>query len=458
LSRVITNHDKIAIFLPNIPEAAFSFFGVFSIGAVAVPLDFMLTEEEVIHFINHSEAKILITLAKKEINLKQVKAACPFLREIITCREKVDGCTLWEESVVRAWDTTPDTKLSVEDLAAIFYTSGSTGHPKGVMLSYKTLSSPVKNIDHFLKVNDRDIYLCPGVPFSHLGGLDYLLFLLHFGSSLVLMSRFHPLEFFKNIDKHRVTIFCIVPAMYVAVLSLKEYAKFDLSSLRYAVVFGAPSSPVLLKKFHELCRTAWLLNGWGMTETSAPNAFSPEDANFIDSIGKLDFNTEAKLVNEDNQAISGAGQGELMVRGVGIMRGYYKEPTMTTEVLTRDGWLRTGDVVRRDAAGLYFIAGRKKEMIKVAGEIVFSPEVEEKIQRHPKVAEVAVVGVADKLRGEVPKAFIVTKENLSEEELRGFLKEHLAHFKIPHHFEFVRELPKNRTGKIDKQKLKGEPL
>lgn len=268
--------------------------------------------------------------------------------------------------------------------------------------------------------------------------------------------RFHPLEFLKAIEKYKVTVFCIVPAMYVAILSLKSHEGFDFSSLRYAVVFGAPSSPALLQRFKAICPNARLLNGWGMTETSAPNAFSPDEAK-IDSIGKFDFITPAKLVDIENKDVQGAGQGELLVGGEGIMAGYYKEEAMTCETLSQ-GWLKTGDIARRDADGLYYIVGRIKEMIKVAGEIVFAPEVEEKIARFPKVAEVAVVGVADKLRGEVPKAFVVAKETTSEQELRDFLKEHLAHFKIPHHFEFLKELPKNRVGKIDKQKLRGESL
>jgi len=455
LSRGLSAGDKIALFMPNIPEAAFSFFGIFSINAVAVPLDFMLTEEEIIHLINHSEAKLLITCAKKEVDLARLKARCPQLTDIVVCREKFEGAFLWEEVVARSWDKLPDTKHDENSLASIFYTSGSTGHPKGVMLTYKNLNNPGKHINNFLKISDRDVYLCGGVPFSHLGGLDYLLFMLEFGSTCVLLMRFHPLEFLKAIEKCKVTIFCIVPAMYVAILSLKSHEGFDFSSLRYAVVFGAPSTPTLLKRFHALCPNAKLLNGWGMTETSAPNAFSPDEEK-IDSIGKFDFITPAKLVDNQGQALSGPAQGELLVGGEGVMAGYYKEEAMTRESLA-GGWLKTGDVASRDENGLYYIAGRIKEMIKVAGEIVFAPEVEEKIARFSKVAEVAVVGVADKLRGEVPKAFVVAKEATSEQELRDFLKEHLAHFKIPHHFEFLKELPKNRVGKIDKQKLKGLP-
>jgi long-chain acyl-CoA synthetase len=314
------------------------------------------------------------------------------------------------------------------------------------------LDNPVKTIGHFLTVGDNDIYLCGGVPFSHLGGLDYVLLMLYFGSTLVLIERFHPVEFLKSLAQYKVTIFCIVPAMYVAILSLKEYDVFDLSSLRYAVVFGAPSSPALLARFQKAYPGAKLLNGWGMTETSAPNTFSPDDVTKLASIGKFDFNMQAKLIDDQNKE---AARGELLVKGEGVMMGYYKSEQLTAQILT-GGWLKTGDIARRDSDGLYYLVGRKKDMLKVAGEIVFCAEVEEKIQMHPAVKEAAVIGVPDKLRGEVPRAFIVLKEGamFGEAELLNFLKGNLAHFKIPHYFEFIKELPKNKTGKVDKAKLK----
>jgi acyl-CoA synthetase (AMP-forming)/AMP-acid ligase II len=245
--------------------------------------------------------------------------------------------------------------------------------------------------------------------------------------------------------------------MYVAVLSLKEYDKFDLSSLRYAVVFGAPSSPILLERFHKVCPNAYLLNGWGLTETAAPNSFLPTGTKTkeIAHTGEFPPGMEAKIVDDTGMTLGDEKEGELWLRGKAVMVGYYKEPDLTKTILSADRWFKTGDIARRDKLGRYYIVGRKKDMIKVAGEIVFCPEIEEVLQRHPKVQEVAVVGAADGLRGEVPKAFIVLKdgENL-EEELRYFCRQHLAHFKIPHYFKFRAFLPKNRVGKIDKEALK----
>ncbi|MDD5584102.1 MAG: class I adenylate-forming enzyme family protein [Candidatus Omnitrophica bacterium] len=455
LTRGIKKGDRVALFLSSTPEALCSFLATFSIGGALIPLDFMLTENEITHFINHSQASILVTQPKKDINLATIKANCPSLKEIIICKGTGENFTSWETIFAKPQTQTPAVAVNEDDLSSIFYTSGSTGQPKGVMLSYKHLDNPVDTINHFLGVSDKDIFLTGGIPFSHLGGLDYILLMMRFASTLVLMERFHPLQFLKDIEQHKVTIFCIVPSMYIAIVSLKEYEKFNLSSLRYAAVFGAPSSAALLQRFHQVCPKATVLNGWGMTETSAPNTYSPSDETKIGSIGKFGFRMTHKIVDDDGNQVAGDQKGELWVKGDGVMTGYYKAPDLTKEVLTADGWLKTGDIAYCDGEGLIYLAGRKKDMIKVAGEIVFSSEVEEKMQRHPKIKEVAVIGVPDAMRGEVPKAFIVAKENeiIDTQELKDFLKENLAHFKIPHQFEMVADLPKNRVGKIDKTKL-----
>ena len=451
----IKKGDRVALFLSNIPEAVYSYLGVFSIGGVLIPLDFMLTEREVINFLNHSQAAILISQPRKDINFANIKAQCPRLKQIILCKESSNAAPSLEEILKKSQTKAPAVTVADDDLSSVFYTSGSTGHPKGVMLTYKHLDNPADTINHFLGVCDKDIFLTGGVPFSHVGGLDFILLMTRFASTLVLMERFHPMQFLKDIEKHKVTIFCIVPAMYVAILSLKEYEKFNLSSLRYAAVFGAPSSPALLQRFHQVCPKATVLNGWGMTETAAPNTYSPSDETKIGSIGKFGFRMTYKIVDDNGNQVVGSQKGELWVKGDGVMAGYYKAPDLTKEVLTSDGWLKTGDIAYCDSEGLIYLAGRKKDMIKVAGEIVFSSEVEEKMQRYPKIKEVAVISVPDAMRGEVPKAFIVAKENetIDTQELKNFLKDNLAHFKIPHHFEIVADLPKNRVGKIDKQAL-----
>lgn len=449
---------KVAVYLPNRTDAVFAIFGILSAGAILVPLDYMLTEVEIINFINHSDTETLFIQPRSQVSLEKIKAQCPGLKRVVVFGQEDESGLSFSQLLSSNSSSKPESPMEVTDNAAIFYTSGSTGNPKGVELTYQHLKNPIEVLENYITVKPEDIFLCGGIPFSHIGGIDFILFMLYFGFSLVLMERFQPVEFLRNIEKHKITLFCIVPAMFMAILFLKEAEKFDLTSLKYAVVFGAPSSPAVLKRFHALCPNAQLRNGWGMTETAAPNAYSPEDQNKLGSIGKFDFNMEARIVKPNGEKVNQGEKGELQVKGKGVMKGYYKEPELTRQVLTQDGWLKTGDIARQDEEGYFYIVGRIKDMIKVAGEIVFSSEVEAVIQKFPGVKEVAVIGVEDKLRGEVPKAFLAVEaeEQFNQEEFKGYLKKNLASFKIPHYFDFIKELPKNRAGKIDKQALQAK--
>jgi len=221
------------------------------------------------------------------------------------------------------------------------------------------------------------------------------------------------------------------------------------------VTFGASSSPDALRRFHQFCPKAHLLNGWGLTETNAPTTVLPMGSDRIESVGKPAPWIEVKVVDDNDKDLAQGQVGEVVVRSWVVTDGYFKDPQLTSETI-RNGWFYSGDLGRFDNENNLYIVGRKKEMIKVGGEIVFEPEVEAALHKHPSVSEAAVVGVVDQLRGEVPKAYVVLKEGavLSQEDLRFFCRQHLAHFKIPHYFEFKDSLPKNRIGKTDKEILR----
>jgi len=245
--------------------------------------------------------------------------------------------------------------------------------------------------------------------------------------------------------------------MYYAILQLKEFETYDLSSLRWIVSFGASSAPAALRRFHQYCPKAYFLNGWGLTETNAPTSVLPMGSTKIESIGRTTPWVQIKIFDEEDKELGLGEIGEVVVRSWVVSDGYYKDPEATAMAM-RNGWFHTGDLGRFDAERDLYIVGRKKEMIKVGGEIVFEPEIEAAMHKEPRVLEAAVVGVPDKLRGEVPKAFVVLKQGflLSEDDLRYFLRQHLAHFKIPHYLEFRQSLPKTKSGKIDKERLRSE--
>lgn len=458
----IKKGDRIAIYLPNSPEYIYSYLAVWCCRATAVPLDFMLTADELISCIRHSEAKALIAEPKASISLPQIKENCPSLKQIITCHQNLENFLSFEELLGKGKAQSPKVNIQDKDYAIIFYTSGTTGKPKGVLINYLQLDASPRAIKYFVDsdISEKDTALC-ALPFSHLGGLIFIQVILVFRVTVVLMERFLPTDFLKNIQHYNVNWFWLVPSMYYAFLQLKEFEAFDLSSLRWIVIFGAPSSPDALRRFHQHCPQARLYHGWGLTETNAPTTVIPTGSHKIESVGRPAPWIEVKIfsaagADEDRELPQGE-VGEIVVRGWVVTDGYYQDPALTAQTM-RNGWFHTQDLGKFDSQGYLYIVGRIKEMIKVAGEIVFEPEVEAAIHKHPEVSEVAVIGVPDKLRGEVPKAFLVLKEGskITEEDLRYFCRQHLAHFKIPHYFEFVSQLPKNRTGKIDKEKLRNE--
>jgi len=454
----VSKGDKIAIYLPNCLEFAYSYLACFYLGCVGVPLDFMLKSDELTSCLEHSQAKVLIAMPRKGVDLPSIQSTVSTLETVILCAKQEGNEHSYHELVDKASSQWEEVAIDDQDPALIMYTSGTTGKPKGILLNYKHLDGSPEAMKHFVDLTDQDIKLA-AIPLSHIGGFIYLQNCIHFGITVILMERFHPLEFLENISRYNVTCFHIVPPMYNAILTLKHIEKFDLSSLRWVVVFGAPSSLEILERFHKYCPNAKLLNGWGMTETCPPNTVTPMNSDNIASIGKPAPNCEIKVFDENGKEAQSGEIGEIVIRGWVVMDGYYKDQQATSEAI-RDGWLYTGDLGRFDGEGFLYIVGRKKEMIKVGGQIVYAPEVEAVLYKHEAVAEAVVVGVADKMKGEAVKAFIVLHEGteMKPEDLRYFAREHLANFKVPQSIELLSELPKNRTGKIDKEALKQKIL
>jgi long-chain acyl-CoA synthetase len=437
---------KIGLYLPNCPEYVYSYLSSFLLGAVVIPLDYMLKTDELTACLSHAEADFLIILSKPDIHWDEIQKGIPSLKKIIALGSNFEQ--LFQAGEFKS------VEVKETDPALIMYTSGTTGQPKGILLNYKHLQGSPQAMKYFVDLSSRDVKLC-AIPLSHIGGFIYIQNCIIFGITLVLMDRFHPLEFLKNIAEYKVSCFHVVPPMYTAMLTVKNVEQFDLSSLRWVVVFGAPNSPDILERFHKYCPNAKLLNGWGMTETCPPNTVTPLDNPKIESVGKPAPNCEIQIVDDDDKALPVGSVGEIVIRGWVVMQEYYKDPQATQEA-KRGGWFHTGDLGRFDEAGFLYIAGRKKEMIKVAGQIVYAPEVEAALCKHEAVLEAAVIGIADDMRGEAVKAFVVLKEGIALEalELKYFAKEHLANFKVPHTIEIRQSLPKNRTGKIDKEQLK----
>ncbi len=454
----VKKSTRVAIYLPNCLEYVYGYLASFCLGATVIPLDFMLKNDELISCLSHGEAEVLIMVYKPDIDIVAIKKAAGHLRKVIFIGESKGQS--WEvpfESLM-GHDSFAPVDIVANDPALLMYTSGTTGAPKGILLNYRHLNGSPEAMKYFVDLTDRDVKLC-AIPLSHIGGFIYIQNCIIFGITLVLMDRFHPLEFLKNVVTYHVTCFHIVPPMYTALLTLKNLDQFDLSSLRWVVVFGAPSSPDILERFHKYCPNAKLLNGWGMTETCPPNTVTPLDSNRIESVGKPAPNCEIEIVNDEDQPLAIGEIGEIVIKGWVVMQEYYKDPE-STAIAKRNGHFHTGDLGRFDEDGFLYIVGRKKEMIKVAGQIVYAPEVEVALCKHEAVLEAAVIGIPDPMRGEAVKAYVVLKDNAGIDglQLKYFAREHLANFKVPQTIEVRGNLPKNRTGKIDKEILKQEAL
>ncbi len=441
--------DRLVIWSWNDVAAAVAMLSAWCLKGIVVPLDAGTKASDVAGLIQHAEAKFLLTPPRKEETLAEIKSKVDKLK-IFFLKDVFCAPSVSKLEFPSMDETAP---------AIILYTSGTTGTPKGVLLTYRHLDSPVMTIDHFQYVAPNDIFLGT-VPFSHLGGIVGLLFLITFGTPLIVLERFIPKLFLKYIAQHKVTGFFVPPTILQTILLQKKLDPSVLKSVRWIASFGAPCPPALLKDLAEKFPWIDLVTGYGLSESAAPNVLMPPGLPLEKKLkpgilGKPAPWVKIKIVNDQGETLPTGEIGEILLKGWFIMAGYYKAPELTKEVI-KDGWLYTGDLGYLDEEGFLYITGRKKETIIVGGLNVYANEVEFVIQEHPGVAEVAVVGVPDGIRGETVKAVIVPKPgyNLTAQEIINLCRRRLASYKLPKIVEFRDSLPRTSSGKIAKAQLR----
>lgn len=439
--------DRVAILATNELEYVFLFFALQRLGAILVPVNFRLTQREVDHIITDSSPKlILFQEAYREIveNLPtSAKPANLLLQGENSFAAKLEKTTHEEYSF----------NSSENDPVMILYTSGTTGSPKGAILTYKMLFWNSINTTLRLNISQSDCTVI-FLPFFHTGGWNVLTTpFIHRGAKVVFLKKFDADQILTLSEQERATIMFGVPTTMDMMARSPLYAKTDLSSVRYAIVGGEPMPLELIKAWDK--KGIPIRQGYGLTEFG-PNVFSlnEEDAlRKIGSIGFPNFYIEAKVVDNEGHELKDNEVGELVLRGPMCMQGYWHNEKATQDTI-KEGWLYTGDLVRRDSEGYYYVVGRKKDMFISGGENVYPPEIEQILRKHPGVLEAAVIGVSDDKWGEVGKAFVVANsEALTAEELHNHCMQNLAKFKIPKHFVFLPSLPKGDSGKILKRKL-----
>jgi fatty-acyl-CoA synthase len=446
----VENGDRVGFVGLNQPAFLFSMFATLRLGAIFVPLNFRLTGPELAFMINDSAAKVVIVDAQLR------PAIAPVEKELtsVTALLAAEDATLWRDNDAPA---AAHVLAHADDVAMIMYTSGTTGRPKGAMLTHGNFWWNNTNTMNALDIVENDVTLT-AAPIFHIGGLNVTtLVTLQKGGVVVLHRTFDPGNALADIATHRVTTMFGVPAMFQFMAQHPNFAHTDLSSVRVLVVGGAPCPLPVLKAY--LARGVQMQQGYGLTETAPMVSFlGPEFAlTKVGSSGKPSLFTEIRIVDADGRTVVAPGvQGEVLVRGPNVTPGYWQLPEATRAAIDDDGWFRTGDAAYLDDEGFLFISDRVKDMIITGGENVYPAEVESGLMRHPAIAEVAVIGAPDEKWGETVIAIVVPKpgETVTLEELRGFAGEFLARYKLPSRLEIMAALPRNATGKILKYQLR----
>lgn len=452
--------DRVGLLMINSPYFIISYFAVVKLGAIVVPINVMFKTGEIAYLLNDSQAVALITGPMFMPLVSELRGQLKTVKEVVLIDVGIDqpasgvvsySRMLAEESV----ELSSDYQVDGNDVAVFLYTSGTTGNPKGAMLTHQNL---VINADQTRAATDStcdDKTLCVLPMFHSFAWTTCVALPVLCGGSIVVMESFVPQAFLQTVIEEKITIIAGVPTMYMVMLQVPNVNPADFQNIRLAYSGGAALPVEVLKKFDEKYEVK-LLEGYGLSECSPVCTVNPwKGVRKPGSIGRLIPQMECRIVDADGNQVSQGTPGELLFKGPNVMKGYYNLPDATAEAL-QDGWMYTGDIGYMDEEGYYYIIDRKKDLIIVSGLNVYPREIEEILYAHAKVAEAAVIGVADKLRGEMVKAFVVLKqgESASERELIKFCQERLANYKLPKTVEFVEDLPKTSTGKILKRALK----
>jgi fatty-acyl-CoA synthase len=481
--------DHVSIWLPNSIEWIICKFAIIKAGAVMIPVNTRYKSKEVEYILRQSDTttlfmtdrflhtdflsilrEILPDLGQAEIG-KLKSARLPVLRNIILNSDRaIAGCVKYVDVMEMGRrsseeDLLESMKKSVlpSDIVNIQYTSGTTGEPKGAMLTHRMLLGAF-GIMQILNLTERDRLILP-LPFFHcFANLNGLLPFMMSGGSIVLMDIFHPEEELRLIEKHRCTVIYGVPTMYIMMLSSPKFDSFDLSSLRTGNLGGSPPPIKLVKDILFKMGVRELTANYGMTENScsvcATRIGDPPEV-IAATVGRPFPLVEAKVVDIRTRKEQAPGhEGLVYIRGPYVMEGYYKKSKETREAIDEEGWLNTGDLGKLDEKGNFTLTGRHKDLIMPGGENVSPAEVENFIFEHPSVRDVQVVGVPDERLGEVVMAFIILKQGAicTEEDFILFCKSRMASFKVPKYVRFVEEFPLTPTGKIQKFKLREEAI
>ncbi len=453
----VVKGDRVALVTLNGVRMLEILFAVWKLGAIGVPINWRLSASEINYILEDCGAKLIFHSPGFAGTVRAAAGEDGQLIEVPDNEQLQSGETTAYETLIAEGDNSRVmTAVELEDTCTIMYTSGTTGFPKGAMLTHGNfLWNAVHNANLDDGIGRPDISIA-AAPIFHIGALGiHTTALLYVGGTTVVMETFDPVEWIKLVARHHVTVTFAVPAMWAAIAKAAGEIDHDFSSLRFSLSGGAPTPLVVIEALGDL--GVELSEGFGLTETS-PIASYLDTADIVEhlgSIGRPVHHVDTRIVDEADNDVPEGVVGELVFRGPTIFAGYWNKPTETAEAM-RGGWFHTGDLARSVEGEYLYIVDRKKDMVITGGENVYPIEVEQALHRHEAVADVAVIGVPDTRWGERVAAIVVLQPNaqITGDEIIAWTRERIAHFKCPRSVLFVDELPRTATGKILKRTLR----
>ena len=448
----IKQGDVVSLLLPNSAEYIIAYFACFALGALAGPLNSLLKPEEAAYVLANSDARALLVHTEFQQNVEALRESLPGLRHVIRFDDEREATRRF----VDAEDDVPCVALDHDAEAIIIYTSGTSGKPKGCLLTHGNLIANARQITRWLRFTEHDRLLTV-MPLFHMNAVSVTtLTPLYAGASTIVCPRFSASRFWQTVSDYEVTSFGSVATMLSMLLSTYPEGVpegLKTKQLRFAMCGSAPVPAEVLRRFEQTFNCL-VIEGYGLSESTCRSTFNPPDERRRPGSCGMAIGNEMRVVDEEGREVADGHPGEIVLRGENIFKGYHKNRD-ATERAFQDGWFHTGDIGYRDSDGFFYIVDRKSDMIIRGGENIYPREIDEVLYRHESVAEAATIGVPDTLYGEEVAAAVVLKEGreASAADLAEFCRQHLADFKCPKTFHFVKELPKGPTGKVLKREL-----
>jgi long-chain acyl-CoA synthetase len=445
--------DRLGFMLPRVPELVVTFLAGAKVQGIVAPINFELPSKEITTILSNLRPRALVVHAGYLPLVQQ--AMPPGLETVVILTGAVEGAGnfLWEELLKNQGGHNPDLPIDDDDVVYLNYTSGSTGNARGALTTHAHIYWNTRSAVETLELTPADVHLCLFAPFAH--PHEFFARPLYLGGTLVLLDSIRPKSIAKTIMQHRVSCFMALAPFYRTLIETASAESFDLSSLRLPESGGMHTPVELIRQFEQTFGVP-IYAVWGSTETTGiaiANRLGSQPRN--GTVGQPCKYYEVRVVGENGRELRQQEIGELIFQGPGVVKTYYEEKEENIFKSFRNGWYYSGDLGRKDEAGNFYFVERKSGMLKVAGHQVYPLEIELKLMCHPAIQEAAVIGIKDKMRGEVPKAIVILKNGaqLDRRELIRYCSAEMAHYKVPREVEIREALPKIGSGKINKKAL-----